>query len=229
MKRLVQLFAYLAIFTFLSYFNLSAQNCASVELPDQEICPGGSATLSPIIDLTGYAVQAVDSQGNVDYLYRTTGEPDGSGSYFCKGSSGPYTRGVWKMPCNLPSGTEVCIRVKVNSSTKNASYRIYGGLNSITNPSSASYTLLSTQNHGGNSYQDICITLSSAYRYIKVQDQGGYPFYVDAITYTLPNSCTPSYSWNTGDTTQTITVSPSSNTSYSVATTICGVTYNSSA
>ena len=229
MKRLVRLFTYTVILSILTFFNLSAQNCASVELPDQEICPGESATLCPVIDLTGYAVEAVDSVGNVDHLYYSTGEPDGNGSYFCRGSSGPYTRGVWKMPCTLPSGTQVCIRIKVNSSSKNANYKIYGGANSITNPSTASYTLLSTKNHGGNSYQDICITLSSAYRYIKIQDEGGSPFYVDAIKYTLSSSCTPSYSWSNGDTTQTITVSPSSNTSYSVATTICGVTYNSSA
>ena len=227
MKRTLQWVAFiLAIFT--SKISVS-QSCITVNVPDQSVCTGNSVTLAPIINYSGNASEAVDSTGNVDHIYWGLGAEDGQGTYFCKGSSGPFTRAVWKMPCVVPSGSEVCFRIKVNSSTKSADYKIYGGSNSITNPSTASYTLLSSQYHGGNTYQWICITTSADYRYFAITDEGATPFYVDAISYDLPSTCSPTYSWSTGATTETITVSPSSNTTYTLATTVCGNTVNSSA
>ena len=204
----------------LNYYSPTPLVCAQVFMEDQSVCNGSSVALSPVINLSGVAEQAVDSQGYVDHVNRAVGDEDYNGAYFCKGTSGVYTRGVWRMPCNLPSGTEVCIRVKTAGT---ANYGIYGGANSIANPSSGSYTLLSTQSHSGNTYQDICITLGADYRYIKVQDNGGSPFYVDNISYKL--NCTPTYVWSTGATTAAITVSPTAATTYSVATTVCGTTF----
>ena len=57
---------------------------------------------------TNYAVSIADVQGNVSNDFYSLGTPNGQGTIFSEGPSGPYTRVVWDLGASVDSGTTVC-------------------------------------------------------------------------------------------------------------------------
>lgn len=205
----------------LSAHFVSAQSCGSIDLGDDvEVCSGSSATLTPTEDfkLTGNLESLLAYRGVVSNPSYALGAPDGSGAYFCRGNSGKYTGAVWSLPCNLPSGTKLKIRMKVPSGT--AYFKVYGAKDNYYY--SSDYTLIACKYVSGSSYQDICVTTNGEFNIIKIIDKGCSPFKVDAITF--EKTCTATYSWSSGQTTKSITVSPTTTTSYVLTASVCGNT-----
>ncbi len=184
------------------------------------MCSGSSATLTPTEDfkLSGNLESLLAYKGVVSNPSNALGDPDGSGAYFCRGNSGTYTGAVWSVPCNLPSGTKLKIRVKVPSGT--AYFKVYGAKDNYSY--SSDYTLIACKYVSGSSYQDICVTTNGEFNILKILDQGCSPFKVDAITF--EKTCTATYSWSSGQTTKSITVSPTTTTSYVLTASLCGNT-----
>jgi hypothetical protein len=146
---------------------------------DVEVCSGSSTTITPTEDLnlSGYLESLITYRGVVSNPSNALGAPDGNGAYFCRGNSGKYTGAVWALPCNIPSGTKLKIRVKVPSGT--AYFKVYGAKDNYAY--SSDYTRLACKYVSGSSYQDICITTSGTFNIIKINDLGCSPFKVDAV------------------------------------------------
>lgn len=210
------------LLTLFAFANSStAQSCASVSLgSDVSICSGDQTTLTPVSDfnISGNAVSLADQTGRMSNGSYAVGSANNQGTYFYRGSYNTYTRGVWEMSCEVPSGAEICVRVKVPSGT--AMFKVWGVKN--WNTSYTSYHDLGTKYVGSCNYKDVCVTSNGDYEYIKVQDLGGSYFYVDAITFS--KTCTASYSWSSGQSTSSITVNPTSTTQYIVTATGCNQT-----
>jgi hypothetical protein len=66
------------------------------------------------------------------------------------------------------------------------------------------------------------VTTNGEYNILKIIDKGCSPFKIDAITF--EKTCTATYSWHTGATSKSLTVSPSSNTTYVLTASLCGNT-----
>ncbi|MCB0568183.1 MAG: choice-of-anchor A family protein, partial [Phaeodactylibacter sp.] len=190
--------------------------------PDQTICAGGSVTLTASAstsDCNQYAQAIAHSTGNVNNTSASLGAPDLSGTYFYASSTNTYTRVVWDMGNTITAGNTVCVRVKTAS----------GGTSQIkawyapdgVYPPSAGYSLIGSYSFSNTSYQDLCFQVPANCRYIKITDEYGAHFYVDAV-YKQCTSCPLSYSWSNGATTQSITVNPSSTATYTVTVTDCG-------
>ena len=123
------------------------------------------------------------------------------------------------MPCYLPKGTKLKIRIKIPCGT--AYFKVYGAKDSYT--SGSDYTWIATKYKSGSYYHDLCLTTNGEYNIIKILDKGGKPFYIDAISY--DNSCTPTYLWSTGATSSSITVNPTSTTDYWVKVSCNGYSF----
>lgn len=212
------------IFFFLSIFLTShvlfAQDCASINLGnDVTICSGDSVTLSPSVNFSmqGYALDAVSQTGKMSDADKAEGAPDGYGAHFYRGCYSTYTRGIWEMPCVVPKNANLCFRVKVPRGT--AMFKIWGvkgwGTSNVT------YTYIATKYVSCTNYKDICVTSNDDYKYIKVQDIGGDDFYLDAISY--EKTCTPTFAWSSGQSTESVTVNPTSTTSYILTAVGCGI------
>ncbi|MCO4818976.1 MAG: hypothetical protein KC517_05080 [Bacteroidetes bacterium] len=154
-------------------------------------------------------------QGVVSNPTNALGAPDGNGAYFCRGNSGKYTGAVWSLPCNLPSGTKLKIRIKVPSGT--AYFKVFGAKDMYAYGSD--YTLIASKYVCGSSYRDICVTTNGDFNII---NKGCSPFKIDAITY--EKTCTATYAWSSGETTKSITVSPTETTDYVLTASLCGST-----
>ncbi len=211
---------------FLSVASVSAQYCGNVDLgADQSICSGESATLTADANfvLSGELDSVLAYKGNVSYTDRALGDPDGRGTYFCRGNSGKYTGAVWKMPCYMPKGTKLTIRIKVPCGS--AYLKIYGAKDDYAY--SSDYTWLATKYKSGSYYHNFTVTTNGEYNIIKILDMGCKSFYIDAITY--DKSCTPTYAWSNGSTSKSITVSPTESTNYTVTASCCGISFTDSA
>ncbi len=196
-----------------------AQTCGSIDLgSDVTVCKGNSVTLTPTenLNLEGYLSGVLAYAGQVSNPSKAVGSPDGNGAYFCRGNSGQYTGIVWQLPCTVPSGTKLYIRVKVPSGS--AYYKIYGAKNNYSY--SSNYTCIATKYNSGSWYQDICVTTNGEYNIIKIVDLGCAPFKVDAIKY--EKTCSATYSWSSGESTKTVTVTPTVDTDYIATATVCG-------
>lgn len=192
--------------------------------PDQTICPGSSATLTamPVTsgDCNRYALAVAHYTGYVSDPAAAIGPPDGNGAYFHAQNTNTYTRAVWDMGNTISAGSTVCIRVRRSGSWGSSDLQVYCAADGI-NPATSAFTLVGNYSFSNSSYQDLCFQVPVNCRYIKVRDNYGKPFYVDAV-YVDCSSCTYSYLWSNGATTESITVNPVTTTTYSVTISDCG-------
>jgi hypothetical protein len=202
-----------------------AQYCGGIDLgADKTICTSESVTLTPTVNFvtSGELDSVLAYKGNVSYVDRALGDPDGRGAYFCRGNSGKYTGAVWKLPCYIPSGTKLTVRIKVPCGS--AYLKIYGAKDDYAY--SSDYTWIATKYKSGSYYHNFTVTTNGEYNIIKILDMGCKAFYIDAITYDI--SCTPTYAWSNGSTTKSITVSPTTSKTYSVTASCGGFSYTDS-
>ncbi len=173
-----------------------------------------------------YATIIADTKGNVTDASLTIDAPDGAAAFLNRLSDGTYTRMVWDFGEVIPDGEEVCFRVRSNSTTSPSeatAWLLNSGI-----PVTASYSVVTTQTFVGTEWQNFCFTMPRASRYIKITDDGGAPFYMDAVGRKCRATDDLSYLWNTGETTSTIAVNGARSTTYSVAVTSPGGCTNTS-
>jgi hypothetical protein len=224
-SKLIVFTPLLIFLTFITFFSFTANanECVDISIQNESACYGETVTLKPHITYKGYAKYVESYRGNLCYVSEALGKPDNCGTYFAKGSSSTYTRAIWQMPCKMPSGSELCLRVYVNSSSGSAKYNVWG-VNKDAH-GNKTYTLISTQQHSGKYWQQRCLTLQDDYEYVKIEDEGGKPFYVDAISYSLED-CDVSYSWSDGTNTLNNTVTVTKSETLTFTATLCDVSYS---
>ncbi|MBT8326481.1 MAG: hypothetical protein KJP21_02080, partial [Bacteroidia bacterium] len=135
---------------------------------------------------TNYAVSIADVQGNVSNDFYSLGPPNGQGTVFSEGPSGPYTRVVWDLGTFVDSGTTVCFQVRINNcsgtTSSNAKYSIWLAPDGV-NPHSSIYTLQDSITTSSSTWTTVCVNTVEACRYFKISDDGECSFEVDNITY----------------------------------------------
>ena len=164
-----------------------------------------------------YATTIADTKGNVTDAILTIDAPDGSAAFLNRISDGTYTRMVWDFGEMIPDGEEVCFRVKSTSETTPSEATVWL-LNSGV-PATASYNVVTTQAFVGTAWQNLCFIMPRSSRYIMITDDGGTAFHLDAVGRKCRNIDDLSYQWNTGETTNVITVNGAKSTTYSVVVT----------
>lgn len=98
---------------------------------------------------------------------------------------------VWNMGTVLPIGTQICVKVKKETSSGgNYDFKIWSGADGI-NVTTGTYIQLASYTEVSNStLEDRCVTLTVASRYIKVTHEDASNFSIDAVTATItkPNA-----------------------------------------
>jgi len=167
-----------------------------------------------------YATVIADIKGNVTDPSLTIEAPDGAAAFLNRISDDTYTRMVWDFGEVIPDGEEVCFRVRSNSGiipSQATAWLLNDGA-----PATASYSVVTTQSFVGTEWQEFCFIMPRASRYIKITDDGGTAFYVDAVGRKCRNIDELTYLWSTKKTTNTITVNGASSANYSVTVTSPG-------
>ena len=102
------------------------------------------------------------------------------------------------MGSNVPSGTQICVRVKLehcsNTSSSVADMRIL----TSTSATTGFTNVIASRTFSHTSYQTYCYTLTNSVRYVRVQDNGKCSMRLDYLEYTTPNTFNNSitYSWS---------------------------------
>ncbi|MEM1119627.1 MAG: choice-of-anchor A family protein, partial [Bacteroidota bacterium] len=174
---------------------------------------GDNITISANQCIT-YAAAIADTKGNVTNGTTTIESPDGAAAFFNEVSDGTYTRMVWDFGEVIPADEEVCFRVRCSSNATNSTVTIW--LLESGTPESGAYDSVTTQSFVGTAWQDLCFTMPTDNRYVKITDDAGAPFYVDAVGRKCRDISDLSFKWNTGETTPTITVNGAGTATYSV-------------
>ena len=87
----------------------------------------------------------------------------------------------------MPSGTQVCFKIKKTGSETNAAFKIWYGLDGTLdgsgNPPSGYTEIYSTTTFTSTSYTDVCVTLPAGNcRYVKITSENVTDFNVDAVS-----------------------------------------------
>jgi PKD-like domain/SprB repeat/Secretion system C-terminal sorting domain len=137
-----------------------------------------------------YAVSNYNVLGNIIDPNNGLGAPDGLGVKFNRGDAGPYTRMVWDMGTNIPAGTVVCARIKLehcsNSSAGISRFKFWNA--PAGTPTNGTYIAQSgVLTTTSSSYQLYCFTTTAICRYVKITDETGCAFRVDNIEWSFCN------------------------------------------
>lgn len=158
--------------------------------------------------------------GNVTNESAAIDKPDGVGAFVNEISDGTYTRMIWDFGEVIPDGEEVCFRVQGTDVSTTSNVTIWL-LNSGT-PETGTFNIVSTQTFVGTTWQDLCFTMPRSSRYVKITDDAGAPFYVDAVGRKCRSIDNLAYSWNTGENSPSITVNGATTKTYTVTITSPG-------
>ena len=167
-----------------------------------------------------YAGTVAHFTGNIMNENATIEAPDNIAAFLHEISDGTYTRMVWDFGEVIPDGETVCFRVRCSSETTQSDITVWL-LNSGT-PESGTFSIISSQSFIGTDWQDLCFVLPRSSRYVKITDDSGSPFYIDAVGRKCRDVDNISYLWETGDTTSSINVNGALSTNYSVTVTSPG-------
>ena len=193
---------------------------AAVSLSATTVTSCGEDVAISVNQCITYATIIADTKGNITDATLTIDAPDGAAAFLNRISDDTYTRMVWDFGEVIPDGEEICFRVKSTSETIPSEATAWL-LNNGT-PATASYNIVTTQIFVGTEWQNFCFTMPRASRYIKITDDGATAFYLDAVGRKCRNVEELSYQWNTGETTNAITVNGAKSMTYSVAVTSPG-------
>jgi protocatechuate 3,4-dioxygenase beta subunit len=186
---------------------------------------GNSTTLSGTASSSNtncsiYPNSVAHTSGTVSNSSNSLGIADNLGATLSKPTSaGVYNRLVVDLGSTIPAGSQICIRVATPfGGTSNMS--IYTGANGIT-PATGAYPYLASQTFSNSSWQNYCFTTTSDCRYLKVTNDVGADFLVDAFWYNCGSICPLTYSWSNGNTTLVNSVAPTITTNYTFTVTDC--------
>ncbi|MCB0662540.1 MAG: choice-of-anchor A family protein, partial [Saprospiraceae bacterium] len=176
------------------------------------------ANINGALDCDISATSIAHSTGNVSQVSASLGLPDGNGSYFFRGNSGTYTRIVWDMGQVLPAGSTVCFMAKSENPGVPSQLNVWLLTRGV--PATGSYDLISSHTVSSTEWQNYCFILPKSTRYVKITDEGGDPFYVDAVAFDCDENGLLTYTWNTGANSNSIVTGPLTEpTLYSVTVT----------
>ncbi|NNM16268.1 MAG: hypothetical protein HKO56_06390, partial [Bacteroidia bacterium] len=191
--------------------------------PDRYLCLGDTIILNTLIngnppcDFHGATITQV--LGNVDNPEYTLDFSDWQGSYFHEISNGEYTRIVWNFGNTYSAGSQICFKAKSENVGINSQLTLWRLTSGV--PETGTYEAIANFTFDNLDYKDYCFILPDDMQFVKLTDDSGDPFFIDAVAVDCDNNGILKYEWSTGENSDTIIISPSVANQYNLT-----VTYN---
>ncbi|MBK9255211.1 MAG: carboxypeptidase regulatory-like domain-containing protein [Saprospiraceae bacterium] len=174
--------------------------------PDINLCTGDEQVINSTVSgipscgtsgITNCVTNITNSNGYIQDLNKAAICGDNAGAKLWTQGGDGTSYITLDMGSNLPVGTQICVRVKLEHCSNTNSSVSDMRIRTSTLANSEFSDLVASKTFSHTSYQTYCYSLTSSHRYVRVQDNGKCSIRLDYLQYTTPDTYnnTVTYLW----------------------------------